>query len=302
MAARPTRGQLPRAAWYPAGHAGVHERLFELAGGERARIVEAGAEGAPIVLLLHGWACSAYSWHRVIPLLAGAGFRVIAPDLRGHGGSDKPGDPAAYRLEAMHGWLASLLRAAGIPRLDLAAGHSMGNPILAALAVDQPALVPRLAMVAPVRVVRVPLQRAAALATPPVLTGVLPRLVPSLVARIALHIVTGGGGAGVTDEQVAQYWAPSVDPGFVRALRHLLHEFPWAPMDDDALRRLPRSTTVVMGAGDRLVDVARASRRLAAVRPDVPVRVVPRAGHIVAEQDPEAVAEAIRTLLARPAA
>jgi pimeloyl-ACP methyl ester carboxylesterase len=57
-----------------------------------------------------------------------------------------------------------------------------------------------------------------------------------------------------------------------------------------------------MGAGDRLVDVARASRRLAAVRPDVPVRVVPRAGHIVAEEDPGAVAEAIGALLARPAA
>ena len=276
--------------------------MLELEGGERARVLEAGAEGSPLVLLLHGWACSAYSWHRVIPLLAADGLRVVAPDLRGHGGSDKPRDPAAYRLGAMHAWLDAVLLAAGITRVELAAGHSMGNPILAALARDRPALVPRLAMVAPVRVVDVALRRLTALATPSVLTGVLPHLIPSVVATIALRLVSGGGGARITDAQVAQYWAPSIDPGFVRALRHLLHEFPWDPMDDDALRRLPRATSVVMGARDRLVDVSRAARRLGTIRPDVPVRVLADAGHIVAEEEPLAVVEELRALLARPAA
>ena len=48
-------------------------------------VLEAGTRGAPCVLLLHGFPELAYSWRKVMPLLAGAGFHVIAPDQRGYG-------------------------------------------------------------------------------------------------------------------------------------------------------------------------------------------------------------------------
>ena len=46
-------------------------------------------EGPPIILI-HGFPELAYSWRHQLPALAGAGYRAIAPDMRGYGGSDKP--------------------------------------------------------------------------------------------------------------------------------------------------------------------------------------------------------------------
>ena len=48
-------------------------------------VLEAGKPGQPCVLLLHGFPELAYSWRRVIPALADAGYHVLAPDLRGYG-------------------------------------------------------------------------------------------------------------------------------------------------------------------------------------------------------------------------
>lgn len=54
------------------------------------RIAEAGEAGSPLVILAHGWPESWYSWRHQIPALASAGFRVVAPDMRGYGGTDAP--------------------------------------------------------------------------------------------------------------------------------------------------------------------------------------------------------------------
>ena len=58
--------------------------------GIRLRAATAG-EG-PLVLLCHGWPESWYSWRHQIPALAAAGWKVVAPDMRGFGGSDAPAD------------------------------------------------------------------------------------------------------------------------------------------------------------------------------------------------------------------
>ena len=50
----------------------------------------------PLVLLIHGWPESWYSWRHQIAVLAAAGYRVAAPDVRGYGGSDKPAAIEAY--------------------------------------------------------------------------------------------------------------------------------------------------------------------------------------------------------------
>ena len=69
--------------------------------------VEQG-EGVPIVLC-HGFPHTWYSWHRQIPVLAAAGFRVIAPDMRGMGGTEAPLSPEAYGLPEINGDLIGLL-------------------------------------------------------------------------------------------------------------------------------------------------------------------------------------------------
>ena len=70
---------------------------FAEVNGVRLHYVEAGA--GPLVVLLHGFPEFWYSWRHQIAALATAGYRVIAPDLRGYNESDKPPGIASYRLE-----------------------------------------------------------------------------------------------------------------------------------------------------------------------------------------------------------
>ncbi len=68
-------------------------------GAARLRVAIAG-EG-PLIVLVHGFPESWYSWRHQIPALADAGFRVAAPDVRGYGGSDKPQAIDAYAIKEL---------------------------------------------------------------------------------------------------------------------------------------------------------------------------------------------------------
>ena len=106
---------------------------------EFAYFDEGDPSGAP-VLLIHGFASSA-SVNWVFPgwlkTLGEAGYRVIAIDNRGHGASDKPHDPAAYKVSLMAGDAAALLDHLGIPDAHVF-GYSMGARITAFMALLHP--------------------------------------------------------------------------------------------------------------------------------------------------------------------
>src|SRR5205809_5293958 len=70
---------------------------FTTVDGVRIHFQEAGNENAPPIILIHGFISSNLIWSDVLLPLAGAGFRVIAPDLPGYGSSDKPAD-AKYTI------------------------------------------------------------------------------------------------------------------------------------------------------------------------------------------------------------
>src|SRR5262249_18279822 len=65
--------------------AGVRSRFVPDINGLTVHILEAGSDQRPCVLLLHGFPELAYSWRKVMPALAEAGYHVVAPDLRGYG-------------------------------------------------------------------------------------------------------------------------------------------------------------------------------------------------------------------------
>ncbi|MDL2716761.1 MAG: alpha/beta hydrolase [Acidobacteriota bacterium] len=79
--------------------------------GVRLHWVEQG-EG-PLVVLLHGFPEFWYAWRHQIPALAAAGFRAVAPDLRGYNLSEKPAGVVAYRIEALLADLAGLVELLG---------------------------------------------------------------------------------------------------------------------------------------------------------------------------------------------
>ena len=80
-------------------------------GAARLRVALAG-EG-PLIVLVHGFPEGWYSWRHQIPVLADAGFRVAAPDVRGYGGSDKPHAIDAYAIKELAGDIAGLIAALG---------------------------------------------------------------------------------------------------------------------------------------------------------------------------------------------
>jgi epoxide hydrolase 4 len=107
----------------------------------RLHTVEAGK--GPLVVLLHGFPEFWYSWRNQIPALVQAGYRVIAPDLRGYGQSDKPEGLEAYRSEILAGDVANLIAACGQQRASLV-GHNWGGLVAWFTALAHPDVVERL--------------------------------------------------------------------------------------------------------------------------------------------------------------
>src|SRR2546421_10719814 len=88
---------------------GPWSHRFVSANGTRFHVVEAGT--GPMVLFLHGFPEFWWAWHHQVGLLAEAGFRAVAVDLRGYGASDKP--PRGYDGYTMAADVAGLIRALG---------------------------------------------------------------------------------------------------------------------------------------------------------------------------------------------
>jgi pimeloyl-ACP methyl ester carboxylesterase len=123
---------------FPAGSRGgagtVTERTV-IAGDIRLHVVEQGT--GPLVLLIHGFPETAYSWPRQLPALADAGFRAAAIDVRGYGRSSKPAAVEAYRMTEMVADNMAVVRALGAESA-VVVGHDWGSPIAASSALIAP--------------------------------------------------------------------------------------------------------------------------------------------------------------------
>ena len=124
--------------------AGVRSRFVADVNGLRMHVLEAGprAEARAGVLLLHGFPELAYSWRRLLPALAEAGYHVMAPDLRGYGRTDGTGvgyddDLRPFRMLNEIRDMLSLVSAFGYREVHLA-GHDFGSLVASWCAVARP--------------------------------------------------------------------------------------------------------------------------------------------------------------------
>jgi len=124
---------------------GITQRAIST-NGIRLNVAEAGPPTGRLVILLHGFPEFWYGWHKQIPALAAAGFRVWAPDLRGYNTSDKPRNVRDYTLDKIAGDIAGLIDAAG-QRRAIVAGHDWGGAAAWWLAANNPELVERLIII-----------------------------------------------------------------------------------------------------------------------------------------------------------
>src|SRR6266480_318131 len=117
---------------------GIRSRFVDNINGLRMHVLEAGfeAKGRACLLLLHGFPELAFSWRKVMPALAAAGYHVIAPDQRGYGrttgwNADYDGDLASFRLPNLVRDALGLVSAFGHPSVDAVIGHDFGSSVAA---------------------------------------------------------------------------------------------------------------------------------------------------------------------------
>ena len=84
----------------------------------RLHYIDEGPRDGTVILLLHGQGCWSYIFRRMIPVLASAGFRVVAPDFIGFGRSDKLRDTEDYTFEKHVRWLTSFVDVMGFTGID----------------------------------------------------------------------------------------------------------------------------------------------------------------------------------------
>jgi pimeloyl-ACP methyl ester carboxylesterase len=102
------------------------QHRFVLANGIRMHVAEQG-EG-PLVLLCHGFPESWYSWRHQLKALAEAGYRAVAPDMRGYGQTDAPEASTEYSMLHLVGDMVGLVLALGVPKA-VVVGHDWGAPV-----------------------------------------------------------------------------------------------------------------------------------------------------------------------------
>lgn len=117
---------------------GIRARMVDNHNGLQMHVLEAGFEqpGRPCVLLLHGFPELAYSWRKVMPVLAAAGYYVVAPDQRGYGRTtgwdpDYDGNLGSYRAVNLVRDTLGLLHALGRREVAAVVGHDFGASVAA---------------------------------------------------------------------------------------------------------------------------------------------------------------------------
>jgi magnesium chelatase accessory protein len=267
------------------------------AGGARWHLVQLGS--GPPILLLHGSASSAHQWAGVAALLQSR-FSLVIPDLPGHGYSSLL-PPGASGLDGMAAALGALLETEGIRPL-LSVGHSAGACI-AVRASSRGWIVPRaLVGLAPAlgsRATYLPrlLDRPMTALTR---SGLLARGAARLVRHLPMaEQLLESTGSRVSPEVHARYRALLSDPGRMAGVLALFAD--WDP-DGIALEaaRLGVPVTFLAGEKDRWVppellrsQVANALAAHPPGRASLELRFLPSLGHLLPEEDPGAVAEAI---------
>ncbi len=287
-----TRMSDDRPDWERDGRDWPHRAAsrFVEASALRWHVQEMGPPDAPVLLLVHGTGAATHSWRGLMPALAGR-FRVIAPDLPGHGFTDAL--PAGrLSLPGMAAALADLTTTLRVTPA-IAVGHSAGAAILARMCLDG-RLSPTL-LVALNGALK-PFPGLAAILFPSLarmlfLNALTPRIFAWTADRAAVQRLIQGTGSRLDPAGLELYRRLFQKPAHVAGALGMMANWNLDALDRD-LPRLSARTLLVVGSEDKAIapDTAFAVRdRL----PDARVALLRGLGHLAHEEAPERVAAAI---------
>jgi pimeloyl-ACP methyl ester carboxylesterase len=256
--------------------AGVTEpggKIVDLSGGDLEVVEKGPRSGSPIVLI-HCFTCAIDWWDKMIPALARR-HQVVAIDLLGHGGSEKPA--SGYSVSNQADLIAQALAKLGVSDAEVV-GHSLGGAVAVALAQQSPALVDRVVIVdTPPTHEEGDLGLVAKLGFAPVIGEAFWRIKPDFAVRKGLEVAFAPGFK-VPDEFVED-----VDRMTFSAYDDSADGFDDYTVEEPLDRRMAETgkpLLVIMGAEEQIIDEP--AKRLAEYRATVPgakTKLVSGAGH-----------------------
>ncbi|MEA2439156.1 MAG: hypothetical protein QOH76_580 [Thermoleophilaceae bacterium] len=276
------------------------EHFYERVDGVRLHYAAAGPKSAEPVVLVHGWPQHWWIWRDLIGPLSDR-FRVIAPDLRGHGWSEKP--PGDYRKDALMRDVLGLLDVLGIERVRWV-GHDWGAYTGMLASLRHPERIERfvsLSLPHPWPAERSVVQLASSgwyqlvLASP-----VLGKLAIGRLGMPRLMLQRGRGIGSYTDEEIDVYTdvlkQPDATEASMRIYRHfLLHEMLPAVTSGFKEERLTVPTRWIVGDADPVAASADEGYRDHA--DDMTLEHVAGVGHFLPEEVPDLLRERVLEFL-----
>jgi pimeloyl-ACP methyl ester carboxylesterase len=246
-------------------------RIVSLPGGD-LQVVEHGPRDGPPIVLLHCFTCAIDWWDGMIPRLQ-RGHRIVALDLLGHGGSEKPG--SGYTIENQANLVAQALSRLGVRDAEVV-GHSLGGPVAVALAEQSPGLVDRLVIIDSRSSAddEGDLGLLAGLAFTPVIGEALWRIKPDFAVRQGLEVA----------------FAPGFDvpDAFVEDVKRMTFSaYDESAHDDytdesslaERVAAVGKPLLAIMGAEEQIIDDPRAALAAYAAVPGARVELIRGAGH-----------------------
>jgi pimeloyl-ACP methyl ester carboxylesterase len=290
------RRMLAPSEMFPAGDPAYRVHFPRLRSGLKVRVVERGDASSPPVLLVHGWGCTAYVFRRNMPALADSGYRAIAVDLKGHGLSDKPTAAAEYTIDAMVEHVRDIMDTLELERPALV-GHSLGGSLSYHFACRYPARVRCLGLLSPVGLKGVPLMWLYRALTPRLMAPVMRRVRPRFAVKLALRRVYGRRGH-FTERDVEEFLAPTQFPEYSDTMRELLHEYDWKAAAHRKLATVDVPAVGIWGSLDHMMPDDGMGVYVPLL-PQLVMRAIRDAGHIIPEETPDEVNAGLLELLKR---
>lgn len=262
---------------------------FVAASGLTWHVQEMGAPEAPVLLLLHGTGAATHSWAGLAPLLA-ARFRVIAPDLPGHGFTD-PLPPGRLSLPGMAAAIRDLLAHLQVEPA-VVVGHSAGAAILVRLCLDGA----RPNLLVALNGALTPFPGLASVLFPGLarmlfLNPVTPRVFAWTADRPAVERLIRGTGSRLDPQALDLYRRLFRCPGHVAGALGMMANWDLAALDRE-IGRLAVPTLLIVGGDDRAI-APETAFALKVRLPDARVRLLRNLGHLAHEEAPDRVASLI---------
>ncbi len=264
-------------------------RILKLRGGEM-EVVERGPRSAPPIVLVHCFTCAIDWWDGMMPRLDGD-HRVIAVDLRGHGGSEKP--TSGYSIPDQADLVAEALGRLGVSNAEVV-GHSLGGTVATALAERSPKLVNRVVIIDTAAThEKGDLGLLAKAVFVPVVGQALWRIKPDFATRKGLEVAFAPG-FDVPDAFVEDVNGMTYD-AYNKSARDS-EDYSKEEGLGDRMRESGKPLLVIMGAEEQIIDEP--ADRLAEYRriyPGTKTKLIQGAGHSPNVEKP---AETARLVLA----